>query len=289
MGTKERRRAPDGETPEPAGTPKGAETPGRTETSEGAGMPVSTEMMRTDEESTAGRTGGPPGTGRAGSAGGAMTGGAEAAGKEPEGREPEGREERARDAERHTRVEAAKALDAADARVGRGHAKDGGPGDRAARTESATAPTLTTATTATGYTDPEYAERPPLWVEEPADRRRLPDPVRTAAVRAVLIVSLTLILAMTAFFCTMAESWLAFPMVLSSVAGTVVATWSVCDVWVTRQVWNQRNGVVSVPSSTARRLRRERRRARRDARAAARSNEGIRGHSGTTGRLSHSQ
>ncbi|GGS03996.1 hypothetical protein GCM10010252_48560 [Streptomyces aureoverticillatus] len=148
-----------------------------------------------------------------------------------------------------------------------------------------------------GYTetldDDEGLERRPLWVEEPATRRRLPDPVRTAAVRAVLIVSLTLIQAMTAFFCAMAESWLAFPMVLSSVASTVVATWAVCDVWVTRQVWNQRNGVVSVPSSTARRLRRERRKARREARVAARAKEGIRGQEGIrsrsgAGQLSHS-
>ena len=101
-------------------------------------------------------------------------------------------------------------------------------------------------------------------------RRRMPDPVRTAAVRAVIIASLTLIQAMVAFLCTLTGSWLAFPMVLSSVASTVVATWAVLDVWVTRQVWNQRNGVVSVPSSTARQLRRERRRARRTARAAAR-------------------
>ncbi|OKI91206.1 hypothetical protein AMK10_30460 [Streptomyces sp. CB02058] len=94
----------------------------------------------------------------------------------------------------------------------------------------------------------------------------MPDPVRTAAVRAVLIMSLTIILAMVAFLCTVAGSWLAFPMVLSGVASTVVATWSVLDVWVTRQVWNQRNGVVSMPSSTARRMRRERRAARARAR-----------------------
>ncbi|MEU6261354.1 hypothetical protein, partial [Streptomyces sp. NPDC047043] len=98
----------------------------------------------------------------------------------------------------------------------------------------------------------------PLWVEEPARRRRMPDPVRTAAVRAVLIIAVTLIQAMVAFLCTMAGSWLAFPMVISSVVSTVVATWGALDVWVTRQVWNQRNGVVSAPSSTARALRRER-------------------------------
>lgn len=127
----------------------------------------------------------------------------------------------------------------------------------------------------------------PLWIEEPAKRRRLPDPVRTSAVRAVLIIAVTLIQAMVAFLCTLAGSWLAFPMVLSSIASTVVATWSVLDVWVTRQVWNQRNGVVSVPSSTARALRRERRRARRQARVAERALERIRGRGGAE-QLSHS-
>lgn len=132
-------------------------------------------------------------------------------------------------------------------------------------------------------------ERPhfrPLWIEEPARRRRMPDPVRTAAVRAVLIIAVTLIQAMVAFLCTLAGAWLAFPMVLSSVASTVVATWAALDVWVTRQVWNQRNGVVSTPSSTARSLRRERRKARRQARAVERAQERIRRRGGT-GQLSH--
>lgn len=133
----------------------------------------------------------------------------------------------------------------------------------------------------------EQPYRRPLWVEEPARRRRMPDPVRTSAVRAVLIVAVTLIMAMVAFLCTLAGSWLAFPMVLSSVAGTVLATWGVLDVWVTRQVWNQRNGVVSVPSSTARTLRRERRQARRQARAAERSQQRVRRQRGGAGQLSH--
>ncbi len=121
-----------------------------------------------------------------------------------------------------------------------------------------------------GHADHAQVARPQLWVEEPATRRRLADPVRTAAVRAVIIVSLTMIQAMVAFLSTLAGSWLAFPMVLSSVASTVVATWAALDVWVTRQVWKQRHGVVSLPSSSARQLRRERRRARRTARTAAR-------------------
>ncbi|WP_128378590.1 hypothetical protein [Streptomyces cavernae] len=125
-----------------------------------------------------------------------------------------------------------------------------------------------------------------LWIEEPARRRRMPDPVRTASVRAVLIIAVTLLQAMIAFFCTLAGSWLAFPMVLSSVASTIAATWGALDVWVTRQVWYQRHGVVSVPSSTARALRRERRVARRQARAAERARERIR-RRGRAGQLSH--
>ncbi|WP_443074079.1 hypothetical protein [Streptomyces sp. NBC_01456] len=112
--------------------------------------------------------------------------------------------------------------------------------------------------------------RRPLWQEEPAPRPRMADPVRTAAVRAVIIVALTLIQAMVAFLCTLAASWFAFPAVLGTVASTVVATWAVLDVWVTRQVWVQRNGVQSQPSSTARELRRERRRTRRQRRRESR-------------------
>ncbi|WP_327282384.1 MULTISPECIES: hypothetical protein [unclassified Streptomyces] len=106
-----------------------------------------------------------------------------------------------------------------------------------------------------------------LWEEEPARRRRMPDPVRDSAVRAVLIVAVTLTGATVAFFLMLTGSWLALPMGLSAIAGTVVATWGVLDVLITRQMWNQRNGVVSEPSSTARDLRRERRRARREARS----------------------
>ncbi|MCJ1681028.1 hypothetical protein MTF65_27490 [Streptomyces sp. APSN-46.1] len=96
-----------------------------------------------------------------------------------------------------------------------------------------------------------------LWVEEEAARRRLPDPVRTSAVRAVLIVAVTLTEATIAFFLMLTGSWLAFPMALGGIAGTVVATWGVLDVLITRQMWNQRYGVVSQPNSTARARRRE--------------------------------
>lgn len=198
----------------------------------------------------------------------------------------------------------------AHATVGSGHAPRGGPATAPSEHEHAGAPDggadgyghaegtepvagaqgAVSGRGAAGRGVAAHEEQPyyrPLWIEEPARRRRLPDPVRTSAVRAVLIIAVTLIQAVTAFLSTMAESWLAFPMVLSSVASTVAATWAVLDVWVTRQVWNQRNGVVSEPSSTARALRRERRRARRQARATERAQERIRRRGGA-GRLSHS-
>ncbi|MFG2712233.1 hypothetical protein ACGFX2_17000 [Streptomyces goshikiensis] len=96
-----------------------------------------------------------------------------------------------------------------------------------------------------------------LWVEEESPRRRLPDPVRDSAVRAVLIVAVTLTEATITFLLMVTGSWLAFPMALCGIAGTVVATWAVLDVLITRQMWNQRYGVVSQPSSTARARRRE--------------------------------
>ncbi|WP_434976192.1 hypothetical protein [Streptomyces virginiae] len=96
-----------------------------------------------------------------------------------------------------------------------------------------------------------------LWTEEPTFRRRTPDTVRASAVRAVLVVAVTLTQATIAFFLTLTGSWLAFPMRLVAVAATVVATWAVLDVWITRQTWNQHYALVSEPSSTARLRRRE--------------------------------
>lgn len=126
-----------------------------------------------------------------------------------------------------------------------------------------------------------------LWVDQQAGRRRMPDPVRRSAVRAVLIVAVTLTVATIAFFLTVTASWLALPLSLGAIAGTVVATWGVLDVLITRQAWNQRYGVVSEPSSTARGRRRERRRARREARSAPaappRQPDRIPGHGEATG------
>jgi hypothetical protein len=113
-------------------------------------------------------------------------------------------------------------------------------------------------------------ERESVWVEEPVGTRRLPDPVRSAAVRAVLVGALALVSAIVELLLAAGQSWLSAPMMVFTVVAWVVATWAVLDVWITRQVWNQRNGVLSQPSSAARDLRRERRTARRAGRAAAR-------------------
>lgn len=207
-----------------------------------------------------------------------------------------GRQPGARDGGNHTGVGSGSARRGGPATASREHEHAGRPGGAADGygqvQETGAATGVQGAASARGAVGRGAAAREeqayyrPLWIEEPARRRRLPDPVRTAAVRAVLIIAVTLIQAVTAFLSTMAESWLAFPMVLSSVASTVVATWAVLDVWVTRQVWNQRNGVVSEPSSTARALRRERRRARRQARSTERAQERIQRRGGA-GRLSH--
>ncbi|SOD64070.1 hypothetical protein SAMN06297387_11450 [Streptomyces zhaozhouensis] len=101
-------------------------------------------------------------------------------------------------------------------------------------------------------------------------RPRLPDPVRTAAVRAVIIIALTLCQLVVMLLALLAGSWLVLPMAISTLLSAVVATWSVLDIWVTSQSWRQRNGVVSVPSSVARANARARRAERRAARKAAR-------------------
>lgn len=125
--------------------------------------------------------------------------------------------------------------------------------------------------TATSGADHTTADQGGLWADDPVGTSRLPDPVRHSAVRAVLVVAVTLIEAVVAMLGTVSGTWIAGPALLCTILSTVVATWAVLDVWVTRQVWNQRNGVVSGPSSAARALRRERRRERRAARTAARS------------------
>ncbi|WP_158920692.1 hypothetical protein [Streptomyces sp. NBRC 109706] len=97
-------------------------------------------------------------------------------------------------------------------------------------------------------------------------RPRMPDPVRKAAVRAVIIIALTLTQLVVVLLGLWADAWLVLPMAISTLVSSVVATWAVLDIWITSQAWRQRNGVVSVPSSAARAARRARRAARKAAR-----------------------
>ncbi|MEU6853143.1 hypothetical protein ABZ901_24835 [Actinacidiphila alni] len=113
-------------------------------------------------------------------------------------------------------------------------------------------------------------EQDGVWAEDPVGTPRMPDPVRAAAVRAVLIAAVALILVVIDVLLAAGHSWLSAPALIAAVFVSVVAAWAVLDVWVTRQVWNQRNGVLSSPSSAARAARRVRRREHRAARAAAR-------------------
>ncbi len=91
-----------------------------------------------------------------------------------------------------------------------------------------------------------------LWREAPRGRRRLPDPVRAAAVRAGLAVALTLVVAMVALMAAVDGTWLVGPAVLTAIVCSVATTWALVDVLVTRQAWLQRAGVVSSPSSAER-------------------------------------
>jgi hypothetical protein len=114
-------------------------------------------------------------------------------------------------------------------------------------------------------------ERRQVWEEQPVPTPRMPDPVRAAAVRAVLIGAVALVETLVSLLLAAGQSWLSAPMTLLTVVTSVVAAWAVLDVWVTRQVWNQRNGVLSSPSSAARAQRRERRGARREPRPVSRT------------------
>ncbi|WP_227870088.1 hypothetical protein [Streptomyces otsuchiensis] len=84
-------------------------------------------------------------------------------------------------------------------------------------------------------------------------RPRMPDPVRDSAVRAVLLIALTLVQLVVVLLCALAGSWLTYPMLISTLLSAVLSTWGVLDIWVTRQMWRQRHGVESLPSSAARR------------------------------------
>src|SRR5438309_11212622 len=77
-----------------------------------------------------------------------------------------------------------------------------GPGSRGERS------TMDSQSRGTGYTGAQRPILRPLWVDEPVGTPRLPEPVRNSAVRAGLIVAVTLIEAVVALLATVAGVWI---------------------------------------------------------------------------------
>ncbi|MCD0483712.1 LMBR1 domain-containing protein [Streptacidiphilus sp. ASG 303] len=75
---------------------------------------------------------------------------------------------------------------------------------------------------------------------EGAVRRRLPDEVRSAAVRAWMAFSFTLFCLMVTVLAALGHTWLFLPSLLVTAASVLASTWGLLDVWIARQVAAQR-------------------------------------------------
>lgn len=73
-----------------------------------------------------------------------------------------------------------------------------------------------------------------------AARRRLPDEVRSAAVRAVLCVAFTLVALMVAVLASYARSGLLTPALLGMALGVFGCAWCLLEIVIARQVAAQR-------------------------------------------------
>ncbi|MFE7594103.1 hypothetical protein ACFU6K_32330 [Kitasatospora sp. NPDC057512] len=71
-------------------------------------------------------------------------------------------------------------------------------------------------------------------------RRRLPDEVRAAAVRAVLCLSFTLVGVVVATLASYADSWLLTPALLAMGLGVFGTMWCLVEILISRQVAAQR-------------------------------------------------
>ncbi|MER7673357.1 hypothetical protein ABTY61_33530 [Kitasatospora sp. NPDC096128] len=71
-------------------------------------------------------------------------------------------------------------------------------------------------------------------------RRRLPDEVRSAAVRAVLCLSFTLVGVVVATLASYAGSWLMTPALMAMGLGVFGTMWCLLEILVSRQVAAQR-------------------------------------------------
>jgi hypothetical protein len=82
-------------------------------------------------------------------------------------------------------------------------------------------------------------------------RRRLPDEVRAAAVRAGIAFAFTLVCLMVTVLASLARSWGVLPALLITAAGVLASTWCLLDIGIARQVAAQRQS----PGSTTTRAR----------------------------------
>ncbi|MBP0454457.1 hypothetical protein J5Y04_33735 [Kitasatospora sp. RG8] len=71
-------------------------------------------------------------------------------------------------------------------------------------------------------------------------RRRLPDEVRTAAVRAVLCLAFTLVGLLVATLASFAGSWLLTPALMAMGLGVFGSAWCLLEIMISRQVAAQR-------------------------------------------------
>ncbi|AXI76623.1 hypothetical protein [Peterkaempfera bronchialis] len=71
-------------------------------------------------------------------------------------------------------------------------------------------------------------------------RRRLPDEVRAAAVRAWLSFAFTLVCLMVTVLASLAGTWVLLPALLVTALGVLTSTWCLLDIWIARQVAAQR-------------------------------------------------
>ncbi|MQS15359.1 hypothetical protein F7Q99_24590 [Streptomyces kaniharaensis] len=81
----------------------------------------------------------------------------------------------------------------------------------------------------------------------PRRRRRLPDEVRTAIVRAVLCLAFTLVGVVVATLASYAGSWLMTPALMAMGLGVFGTTWCLLEILISRQVAAQR---LRAPNST---------------------------------------
>lgn len=73
-----------------------------------------------------------------------------------------------------------------------------------------------------------------------ARRRRLPDEVRAAAVRAWLFFSCTLISLIVATLASYARSWLLTPALMATALGVFGTAWGLLEILISRQIAAQR-------------------------------------------------